>query len=186
MQDINLLQNKLNDNSHKWQNSQRFSIVVLSLVLILELVAAGFFYLLRQRAEEQTLALQQDNANIQSKLSSMEDELMEAKGFQAQTKNLAVLLDSHVVWNKLLQEVSDTTFKNAQYLSLSSDTTGKITIEGMSNNYSELGKMLLSLETSDLFKSVKLVSTALSTGAESGVMFSVDVRAEQSIFSNKE
>jgi Tfp pilus assembly protein PilN len=186
MQDINLLQNKLKDNTARWQKNQRMSVVVLSLILLAELAAAGFFYMLTKSAEESMMALNQENTTIQTRMDQLDDQLVAARGFQAQTKNLTTLVNNHVIWTNLIDELASSTFKSAQYMGMNSTTTGVMHIEGITNNYSDLGKMLLALETSDKFTSVKLISTSPSTDETAGIMFSVDVVANQEIFINKE
>lgn len=181
MQEINLLQNKLKDKTNQWEKNNRVVVILLSFVLLALLAATGMIYMLSKNAQEAKLALDQENINIQKKLDQLEDEMVKAKGFQAQSKNIATLLETHVVWSGLMKELADSTFKGSRYLNMTSDTTGLIHIEGITGTYTELGKIILALETSDQLESVKLLSTARSANELAGVTYSLDIVAKQQV-----
>ncbi|MBX4188039.1 MAG: hypothetical protein KW793_02800 [Candidatus Doudnabacteria bacterium] len=186
MQEINLLQNKLKDTTNKWEKSNRTVNIVLGLVLIAELVAGGMLFMLTKSAEDSKVAIDQENAEIQSNLDKMEEQLVDAKGFQAQTKNIESLLQNHVVWSQIMDSMAASTFKASRYLNMTSDTTGVLNIEGITANYTDLGKMILALETNENLSSVRLLSTAPSTNELSGVVFTLEVMAKQDVFLSKQ
>jgi Tfp pilus assembly protein PilN len=181
MQDINLLQNKLKDRTNQWEKNNRTIMVVLTIGLLAVLVATGMIYFLVKNAEESKAALDQENFNLQKKLTQMEAGMGLAKGFQAQSKNIARLLQSHVIWSAFMTELAGKTFKISQLNSMTTDTSGRAHMEGLAPTYTDLGKMLLALETSDKFESVTLSSTAQSTDAQAGIMFSLDLVAKQEV-----
>jgi len=182
MQDINLLQNKLKDKTNQWEKSNRAATGILVAILVVELAAGAFFFLMTSQADKDKAVLDQDNVSMQSELTRMDSDLGDAKAFQAQSKNIATLLDAHVSWSGLFDELITSIYKSSQVFTLNSDTTGEIHLEGMADGYSEVGKMLLALETADKFSSVRLMSTSLSAGERPGIMFSVEIFAGQEIF----
>ncbi len=182
MQEINLLQNKLKDTTNHWENNNRAVIVILGVLIIAELVAGAMFFMLTKSTQNEDLAMQAENADIENRLAEKEEDVAQAKGFQAQSKNINLLLQNHVVWNSLMDSMAAATFQASRYLNLSSDTTGRLQIEGRTPTYSDLGRMLLSLETNPNLESVRLISTAPSEGESAGVIFSVEAIANPSIF----
>ncbi|HYC79696.1 MAG TPA: hypothetical protein VEC17_01570 [Candidatus Binatia bacterium] len=182
MPEINLLQNKLNDNTDRWQKSGKAVNVVLVLIIVAEIIGGGAFYMMNKTAQENKLVLDQENLTIKQDLAELQNDLKDATGLQAQTKNIDTLLKNHVVWNAIIQEISDKTYRNSQYMQMTSDTTGRIHIEGMVSSYTDLGKMLLALNTSDKFDSVQLTASSPGTGGAAGILYAVEVKAKQSIF----
>jgi Tfp pilus assembly protein PilN len=179
MQEINLLQNKLKDKTNQWEKNNRVVIGLLSFVLLAVLAATGMVYMLTKNAQESKLSLDQDNIRIQKELDRMEDDMVLAKGFQAQSKNIVSLLNSHVIWSNLMAEVSSSTFKLTQYVSMNTDTSGIIHVEGITASYTDLGKIILALETSEEVESVNLINTTQSTGGQAGIVYSLDILANQ-------
>jgi Tfp pilus assembly protein PilN len=152
-------------------------IGLLSFVLLAILAATGMIYMLTKNAEDSQLTLDQENINFQKQLDQMEDDMVLAKGFQAQSKNIVTLLDSHVIWSGLMSEVTTSTFKATRYLNLSTDTDGVIHVEGITASYTDLGKIILALETSEQVESVNLVNTTVASGGEAGIIYSLDIMA---------
>jgi Tfp pilus assembly protein PilN len=179
MQEINLLQNKLKDKTNQWEKNNRVVIGLLSFVLLAVLGATGMIYMLNKNAEESKMALEQENISVQRKLDQMESEMQLAKGFQAQSKNIASLLQSHVIWSNLMKEMSNKTLKTSRYLGMTSDTTGLIHVEGITTDYTQLGKIILALETSEDVESVKLLNTGQSSERLGGILYSLDIKAKQ-------
>jgi Tfp pilus assembly protein PilN len=182
MQEINLLQSKLSDKTTQWQKNGRAFNIVLALIILGELIAGGTFFMFNQTVKEKNQNLIQANTVLKKDLADLDAGLKDARGFQAQSKNIATLLNSHVFWHGLLDEMAISTFKQGKYVTMLSDTTGVVHVEGLVASYTDLGKMLLSLETSKKFKSVRLLSTSQSTGDDAGILFSIEVEAPQTIF----
>jgi hypothetical protein len=179
MQEINLLQNKLKDKTNQWEKNNRVAVAILSFVLLAVAAAAGMIYMLANNAEESKLALDQENVGIQSRLNRMEQDMVLAKGFQAQSKNISTILATHVIWSEFMKEVAAKTLKTSRYMSMSANTSGLIHVEGITPDYTQLGKIILALQTSEDIESVQLLSTAQSTTALGGIMYSLDIRANQ-------
>src|SRR5688572_2281953 len=131
MQEINLLQNKLKDKTNQWEKNNRVVIGLMTFVLLAVLAAMGMIYMLNKNAEESKLALDQQNLTLQKSLDQMEDDMVLARGFQAQSKNIVTLLNTHVIWSSLMKDVADNTFKLTRYMNMTSDTSGVIHVEGI-------------------------------------------------------
>lgn len=182
MQEINLLQNKLKDKSDQFEKNNRMIMIVLSLLLTVVLVATGAFYMLTQSAVDATVALNQENVQIQTRLDQMESQMVLARGFQAQSKNITTLLNTHILWSGFVNELAASTFKTTKYLSMLLTTEGRVFVEGRTPGYTELGKVLLALETSKNIEEVTLLSTSSSeTEAEAGVTFSIEMFINRSV-----
>jgi hypothetical protein len=177
MQEINLLQNKLKDKTNQWEKNNRVVLALLAFVLLAVLAAAGMIYMLEKNAQDAKLALDQENINLQKGLDRMEADMVLARGFQAQSKNIVTLLDSHVIWSSLMKEVSSSTFKLTRFMNMTTDTSGIIHIEGITASYTDLGKIILALETSEQVESVTLVNSTRSVEGQAGIVYSLDVFA---------
>lgn len=184
MQEINLLQNKLNDQTSRWEKGNRWAMVLLSILLIAVLGGTVLFFLMNKAALDEKAELDKKNTTLQTELDRMKQNLTEAISFQAQTKNIETLISRHVVWNKVLDELSTSIFKNSEYVSINSTTDGELNIEGRTADYSALGKVLLALETSKLFQSVKLMNTTPTTGTDPDLNFTIRVMLDKKIFIN--
>jgi hypothetical protein len=185
MQEINLLQNKLKDTTSHWEKNNRAIVVILGLVLVAELVVGGMFYLLTKNAVDAKESTDADNARLLTELNSMADELAKAKGFQAQAKNIDTLLRNHVIWSNIINSTSASTYKASRFFSMNSDTSGKMHIEGIVPSYTDLGKLILAFETNNDLKKVDLLSTTKSTTEQTGILFAIQLMADQGVFLNK-
>jgi Tfp pilus assembly protein PilN len=181
MQEINLLQNKLKDKTNQLDKNNR--TVLIGSIILLVLVTAGGLVLqtLKNGALDKAATLEQENASIQRSLDQQESQLAIARGFQAQTKNILTLLNNHVIWTDLMNDLAASTFATSKSMRFVSDTTGKITIEGITPTYTDLGKAILALETSDSLESVRLINTTKSSDQESGVQFFLELLAKTSV-----
>lgn len=185
MQEINLLQNKLKDTTVVWETRNKLFINVLMLVVILEVAAIFAFIFLGKKAEGQYSALRTENAAVQNELNQKQPPLTGAKAFQAQLKNIRFVLDSHVYWSVLFDELGKKTFNKAQYVSISSDVNGKIHLEGLVGSYTDLGKLILGLSQWDQASDVKLLSSNPSSGEFAGYVFSLEFKVNPEIFIKK-
>ncbi len=183
MQEINLLQNRVKDTTFVWQKQGKLILVILALILFLIVAGSVALFFLNQSLEKKTADVLADNQSIQRQLSEQQKNLGDAKAFQAQLVNLKVLLENHSYLSPLLDELAKITYQKAQYVTLDVAESGKIHVEGTINSYTELGKLLLGLSTSDKFKDVKLLSISPSSGTTSAAyVFALDMSAIPDIF----
>jgi|GEM_PF-2132058 hypothetical protein len=183
MPDINLLQNQLKDTTAVALARTKAAIWILAIVLILLAATAGIFYYLTADINKKTAVTVLENNKLDQKISEQTQGLTDAKSYQAQLSNIALLLKSHVALTPLLYELGKYTYLKAQYVNVDvAEDTGRIHLEGLVDSYQGLGKLLLGLSTSQNFRNVKLLSVAPSGGVTFGYSFAIDLTANQAIF----
>jgi Tfp pilus assembly protein PilN len=184
MADINLLQNQLKDTTLVAKKRTRVVVVLSALALILLVGVGGVLYFLTDSKNKETSALNTDNARLQQQINSGDQELTEAKQYQAQLSNIDVLLNNHIAMTPLLEEMGKYTYQRAQFLTVDVDeAVGKVHAEGLVESYENLGKLLLGLSVSGHFENVKLLSVAQAAGEGGGYTFSIDFFAQPELFS---
>lgn len=182
MQEINLLQNQLKDDSFKLDNQTNLILTILSVILVLGVLAFGVLFFLDKNTQKTIKETIAQNSDLEERLDKIQSTLVDAKAFQAQTANIKSLLDSHSYWSPVFQELADMTFTQTQYTSIVSDSNGRIHIQGITLDYTRLGKVLLALSTSENFSKVDLLSTSPSTGQQGGITYSIDVEVKPELF----
>jgi Tfp pilus assembly protein PilN len=183
MQEINLLQNKVKDKTLSWERRNRVIVTLFTLILILEILVGVGLYVLTQTTKGQIKDVQAKNQTIQNALDSNQKDLAAAKGLQAELKNLKVLLNNHVYWSQFFNKLAALTPKKTAFSTVSaSSTDGKVRLNGIAPSYIDIGKLILSLSTSDSFSSAKLTTVAPTTGKTFGYDFVVEVKASPKLF----
>jgi Tfp pilus assembly protein PilN len=185
MAEINLLQNRVKDTTHAWEHQSRLTLTVLIMILILLVAATVLLFVINQRIQTQINEVTNSNQDLQKKLNDQQTNLGSAKQFQAQLSNLRVLLKSHVYLSPLLDELSKSTYAKTVYLNLDVTDAGKIHLEGRTDSYGSLGKLMLGLATSTKFKNIKLLSVVPSAGKINAYSFSIDMNVTPDIFVKK-
>jgi Tfp pilus assembly protein PilN len=182
MQDINLLQSKIKDREELWQKNNRTANIVLSLILVLVVAAGLVFWYLVGGTEDKLTQTTAETVKIQSEIDAQSETLDTAKAYQAQLKNLKLVLSDHVAWSNLLDELAKATYKDAELLSIQGTLTGAIHLEGRTDTYEKLAKVILGLSTSKAFESVKLLSSDGSIDENTGYNFSMDLTVSPNTF----
>ncbi len=183
MEEINLLQNRIKDSSLAWEKRNKTLVTILVLALILELGLTVIFSILNGSVQKQIVTVRAENTRIQNEINSKDEELTAARAFQAPLKNLVSLVDNNIHWTGFFDRLTERTYLQSQYLNLQADTTGKVHVEGIVSSYTDLGKLLLALSTSEDFTEVNLLSTSPASGQQSGYNFSLDLMADQKLYS---
>lgn len=182
MQEINLLQTKFKDTTLAWQKRTRILTLVLTIVLALILAGIVLITLINRQTSKRLETLKTQNVQEQNNLNRRQNELTLAKSFQAQLHNLSYLTSNHVYWSAFFDELSKFTYIKAQYVSVDGDLSGKIHLEGIVGSYSDLGKLMLALNTSDKFDDVRLLSASPSSSEQAGYLFSIDLQVNKELF----
>jgi hypothetical protein len=185
MQEINLLQNKLKDRSESWNRTNAVVGTFLGGIVVLILAGGGFLYFLNTDAKNKIESTNADNAAIRTKLESSQGTLAEAKAFQAQLRNIEKILSSHVYWSTVFAVAEDSMINNSQYVLFQARTDGKVHVEGVVPNLTELGKLILSLSTHPDLKDVKLTSAQGNTGTAVGFRFGLDFAIKPDLLTKK-
>ncbi len=185
MQDINLLQNKLKDRSASWDRKNTLITGLMSATLVGVLAFGGVLIYLNQDTKAQVVTVKTENASIKSKLESNQGDLAAAKGFQAQLQNIDQLAKSHVYWSGIFDLIQETALKKAEYKSITLKTDGRVHVEGITDGFNNLGKLVLSLSTNKDLHDTKLLSVQRSTGQQAGYTFSIDFSINQGLLTKK-
>jgi Tfp pilus assembly protein PilN len=187
MPEINLLNNRTDTiSTTAWDSRGRFWAIMLGVILILLLVGSFALLFWNSSLNTQSQNLTQENLTIQRNLTSQQESLAGAKGFQAQLANVKTLLDNHTYLTPLINELDKMTYINAQYNSLDIARNGSIHLEGRVNTYNDLSKLLLGLSTSPNLKNVKLLSILpASVGTTNYFLFSITLNTVPEIFTKK-
>jgi len=184
MQEINLLQNKVKDRTLQFERSNRLVLVLFGLLVVLEIAGVVGLYLLIGTTHARTQDVNKENADIQAKMNANQKDLAKAQGLQAQLKNVRTLLANHVYSSAFLDSVSAVTPTKVAFQNINGSTSDdKLHVEGLAQSYQDVGRLLLSLSTSNKFKEVKLRSVTPSTQAGAySYGFSMDVTVVPTIF----
>lgn len=185
MQEINLLRNQLKDTTAAWQKYHKIIVTTFAVVLIVEIGLIIVFAIINSHLQRRVSSVKTENAQLQTNLDSKKNQVEDAVSFQAQLKNLRQVVDNHVYFSPFFEELAKYTFNKAYYITLTADTNGKVHLEGIVGNYSDLGKLLLGLNSSDKFTQVKLLSATPSVGQLSGFLFTLDLTVNKDLFYNK-
>ncbi|MBX4205143.1 MAG: PilN domain-containing protein [Candidatus Doudnabacteria bacterium] len=183
MQEINLLQNKVKDRTLQFERSNRLVMVFFSLLLLLEIGAvAGLFFLIKS-TDAKTQDVIKANLQTQAEMNTNQKDLVKAQGFQAQLKNVRSLIDNHIYWSAFLDQLAKITPTKVQFRTVTGSVAdNKLHVEGVAQSYQDVGRVLLSLETSDKFKQVKLRSVNPSQDSAFGYSFALEITVSPDIF----
>ncbi len=186
MEEINLLQNRIKDTTFAWEKQGRVVLGFLWLILIAILGVSALLYVYNGKIQTDLDSANQKVETLQKQLNQKQASLGDAKTFQAQLANIRTLLGSHIYISPVLDEISSSAFNKSQFSTIDlNQQTGKVHLEGMVGSYIDLGKLLLSLTTSDKFNSVKLLSVLPSNGQASGYHFSIDLLVAPELFTKQ-
>lgn len=186
MQEINLLQNKVKDRTLQFERTNRLVLITFTLLLILEIAAGVGLYVLTKGTKAQSDQIAADSAKIQAQMDSNQNDLAHAKGLQAQLKNVNSLLSNRVSWQAFLTQMEQITPAQVQLSTISAAAgSTRIHIEAVAPSYADVGRMILSMSTSDKFKNVKLITVGPSQGNSFGYSFSLDFDATSGLFKNQ-
>ncbi len=185
MQDINLLQSKLKDRTVSWDRKNSLIIGVLMAVLLAVLGYGGVLVYLNSSTKTETAKLRAENTSIKAKLDSNQGELADAKGFQAQLQNIEQLTRTHVYWSGIFNLVQDTVLKRSEYDLVTMKTDGRVHVEGLTDTFTNLGKLILSLSSNPDVHDVHLLSAQRSSGQKAGYTFSLDYSINQALLIKK-
>lgn len=183
MQEINLLQNKIKDRTLSFERGNRLVIIIFTLVIILEMAALGGLYFLSKVNTAESAKLEAENMETEQALNLAKADLTKAQGVQAQLINIKTLLNNRVIWTPFFENISSLTAKQVQYSSITgSNIDGKVNLQGTAVSYLELGKLILSINSSGKFSDVKLLSVSPSSGKTFGYGFSLEAKAKPDNF----
>lgn len=179
MPEINLLQTNQSKSAFSGPSvsaSNSFIVWVLAGLVVLELAGYGGLVWWKQSVEAETRDIEAATSEIDQSLQAQRGEITEAVQAQGRLQAFASLLDEHIYLTKLWKHLGEHTLKTAQYMTIQA-TLDKYTfvVSGEVANYTDLGKVILGLESADGFRSVELLSSGPGEGERVAVKFDIAV-----------
>lgn len=156
-------------------------LIVLLILVVLELGLYGVLQVKKNNVESEIVQKEEEISQLKSAIDSQADEINEAIAGQFTVATFSTLLESHIYWTKVLEEIGKVTLKTVSFKSLQAGSgEAEFLVTGSATNFSEVGKFLLGFETSKNFKNVKLLST--NPGQTFGtVQFEVKVQMDKDL-----
>ncbi len=184
MSEINLLQNESSDSvSFAPKKTKKIGLFIAIILFILALLAYGFLFLQSRDVEKKIANTEQQIAQLAARLESTKEERLEAISFQARLKNLDILLDTHLFWSKVFEELEAFTYIPAQITTLqASELTGIAAITGTIPSYTDLAKLMLGLNQSENITDVRYISSGSAEEIGSGYSFSLEIVLDPNLF----
>lgn len=184
MAEINLLKNELKDRGPFSFAPKSLTPLYFTLgLLVFEAVLYGGMFFYEKYLDRQKLGVDAEITAIESEISQSQKNVDEAQSVQARLANLGVLLDNHVFWSQVFDELEKYTYKPIVYNTLEADMVrGQFRISGITSNYTDLGKLLLGLESSPNITGVTLESTSQGQQEQSGYTFSLEIMFDPKLF----
>ena len=158
-------------------DDEKIVVVFTYIILALFIAMSSFVFVL---ASNKTNVLENKQANydnLENQLKSSK-ELVEinklAEQFDSGLKKVSSYLSSRSTWSLLFKELQNTTPTEITYKSFNvNEKTLKTTVSGEANNFSGVALLLASLEDSDIFSDVVLVSTSQTQGENQKITFNL-------------
>lgn len=156
--------------------------ILIGLVAV-EMIVYGTLFSWKKSIDSEILKVQASVNQLDDKLNSSKVDINNAVAAQAALTSFSSLLDNHLHWTLLWSELGKVTLKKAHYISMQGTVVSdQFVVKGEVSNYTDLGKVILGLETSKNFSEVKLVSSSPAEGDKVGVQFEIQVTVKHSIF----
>src|SRR3989344_764089 len=173
-EEINLLNPELAANG-----AGRKSLIPLYIVGALpggEMGGGGWVFFSTRSTDDEVGAAEMRISDLDLQLKKNSPELQEAIGYQARLKNLEGLLEGHMFWSQVMEELGKYTFKNISYESFNGDVTrNRISVSGTAQSFTDIAKLILGLKQSDNFTTVSFSSAGAASGETPGYGFSLEL-----------
>lgn len=181
MAEINLLKNELKSSksfmpSFSAGGSMKAFYVVLSIfgLVILAYFGLGFY---QSQIENDINRLEEESVVVELALSEIEESHKAAVAAQQRLLNLQVLLDNHVFWSNLFEELEDFTYTEATFTTMQVDNQSgnRLLTTGEVSTFTDLGKLMKGLLLSEYITEVELTNTGQSDSEVVAVKFGLDI-----------
>lgn len=163
-----------------------FGAVVWLLLAILILVGTIFgslYYFEKQKITQKT-DIEFQIKEIDQKVEDRSENLNQVLGVQFSLNQVSSMLDDHIRFSQVWDELAEYTLKEVRFSTLQATTEPeKFIVGGGSSNFAQLGRVLLGLEFSPNFSKIKLLSSKPepTTGT---VQFEILVEVKPSLLKN--
>ncbi|MDB4939847.1 MAG: hypothetical protein JWO40_272 [Candidatus Doudnabacteria bacterium] len=180
MAEINLLQNTNNRNTERKTHNVVNTIGVIVLVVVIGLY--GLFFVLTNKADADSKALADQQAQIQQKISTG-TQYQQLVSAQTKLKSIESLLKTHTYWCEILPNLSADTLKSTTYGKFTANANGSATISGNVSNFQNLDKLIQGYQVNNdkFVKDVKLVSVSAGSGEKITTGYTLNVTFNQAV-----
>lgn len=188
MPEINLLNNNF-EKKGPFSLSGRAGLwsfyISIGVLVLLVLVYIGLNIYNRQ-IDEKINTAQQQAASVEFEVSKMDSDRKEALSFQRRLYNLQVLLNKHLLWSPVFDELENFTLSVATYDSLSTaEYDNKLILSGIAPSFTDLAKLIRGLELSENVEQVDLISSSQSQEELAGINFNIEVIFDRKLLENQ-
>ena len=179
--EINLLKNELKDRGSAVSlggggEKKLTSLYIVIALLVLEALGYGALLYYKKTISDKAKAVEIETANLDLEMRSTDQALGEVLGYQLRLGNLETLLDKHLFWSPVFDELARYTYIPISYDGFQGDAENfRIVVTGIAPTYTDMAKLVLGLKSSDKFKDIALQSGGASTGDVTGYGFTLDI-----------
>src|SRR3989344_1167387 len=141
MAEINLLKSDIGVSMAASAGEKRslFWLYILAGIFIFEILGYGTLFVFERSLQKQQQTLDQEVAKVDFEIGKIEKERLEAVSYQKRLNNFKTLLDRHIFWTVVLEELSQYTYKPVSYTSLQADIKEhKLIVSGFVPSYTDL------------------------------------------------
>ena len=179
MAEINLLKSDSGTGQTATALGERrstFWLYILVGIFILEILGYGALFFYERSLKKQQQALDQEVAKVDFEIGKIDKERQTAVSYQQRLNNFKTLLNRHIFWTVVLEELSKYTYNPVSYNSLQADIIDrKLLVSGVAPSYTDLGKLMLGLKTSSNIEEVKLMNSGRSKTEQAGLSFDMEI-----------
>lgn len=176
--EINLLRNELKERSSFNLGGKRSFLPLyffIALLVIEAFVFGGLIYY-RKTIDRKVNAAEMEAAQLDFEMRQTDDKLKEAIGYQARLSNFKNLLDSHLFWSPVFDELAKYTYKPISFDTFQADVQkNRIVVTGSAPSFKEIAKLILGLKKSDKFTDILFQSGGIARGEKAGFGFLLDI-----------
>lgn len=183
--EINLLRNELKERGPLKFAGKSYVPLYLALgVLALEAAAFGGLTYYQTTINREINAAEMDEAELDFEMRQTDAALKEAVGYQARLANFKTLLDTHIFWSPVFEELGNYTYKLVSYDTFQGDTQkNRIVVTGTAPTYRDIAKLILGLKKTDKFTDISFQAGGASKGDKAGFGFLLDIGLDPKLLS---
>ncbi len=175
--EINLLKNELKQSAPLGLAGK--SLVPLYVVigfLVLEALTFGGFLYYGKSIEGKVNAAELEASQLELEMRQTDAELNEAISYQGRLNDFENLLDSHVFWSPLFEELAKYTYKPVRFDTFQADAQkSRMLVAGIAPTYRDIAKLILGLKQSNKFADILFQSGGAAQGDLTGFSFLLDI-----------
>lgn len=182
-EEINLLKpEQSGSSSFGFAKKSTLSLYIVAGLFAVEILAWGGLWFYNRSIDERVASAAVKSSSLDLEISKNEPNLQEAIGHQLRLANLGSLLESHVFWSPVFEELGKYTQKSIFYETFDGDAASSlITVSGTAASFTDIAKLILGLKQSDNFFDVAFQSEGPSTGEKTGFAFILEIKFDPAL-----